>query len=215
MLKSTVVGCCLAIVSRALIAPPAAPATLLDSFLPASHYRNTQTIRIQAPPATVLAAVRAVTPGEVPGLTALAAALGSTRFGLTPDERALFRYPVIEALQRQRFIMLGERAGQEIVIGAIGRIWARSYVRLRGPDAFRSFRDPRFARLAMNVRLRPDSHGGTLLTTETRVLCPDPAARKQLDRYWRLWSRGGAVVQANWLATVRRRAEGAMHRRKN
>jgi len=207
-----VAGCCLAIASCALVAPTAAAATLLDSFLPTSHYWKSQTIRIEAPPATVIAAVRVVTPAEVPGLRMLAIASGGLRWGLTPQENALFRRPMIEALQRQSFVILGERAGQEIVMGAIGRIWAQSYVPLRGPASFRSFRDPRFARLAMNVRVRRDSDGGTLLTTETRVLCPDPAARKQMDRYWRLWSPGGGVVQRNWLSTVRRRAEGAAHR---
>ena len=73
--------------------------------------------------------------------------------------------------------------------------------------------DPRYARVAMNVRVRPDASGGTLLAMETRVLCPDPAARKQLfDRYWRLWSPGVAVVPRPWLSVVRRRAESAGRR---
>lgn len=199
-----------------LLATPAAAATgsgtLLDAFLPASHFRDAQTARVQAPPRVVIAAVRAVTPGEVRGLVPFAMALRAPRFRLTPQEQALLDRPMLEAIQQENFVLLGERAGEEIVVGAIGQFWADRYVRLRNAGAFRAFRDPRFARVAMNVRVRGDGAGGSLVSTETRVLCPDPEARKQFDRYWRLWSPGGSVVRGQWLTAVRRRAEGTQRR---
>ncbi len=80
-------------------------------------------------------------------------------------------------------------------------------MRLRGPGDFRAFRDPRYARIAMNVWVRGDGKGGSLVSTETRVLCPDPQARKKFEGCWRLWTPGGSVVRTQWLNAVRRRAE--------
>ena len=162
---------CLLLASPAPAAPR--PATLLDSFLPACHFRNAESVRIQAPPWAVFAAVRAVTASEVQG-----------------------------------FVPLGESVGQEIVVGAIGQFWADRYVALRSARDFSTFRDPRFARIAMNVGIRDDGHGGSLVSTETRALCPDPQARRKFAGCWRLWTPGGSLVRTQWLEAVRRRSEG-------
>ena len=199
-----------------VLATPAAAAarsgTLLDTFLPAFHFRNAQTVRMQAPPRAVFAAIRAVTPGEVQGLVPFAIALHAPRFQLSPRERVLLGRPMLEAVREENFVLLGDRQDEEIVVGTIGRFWSDRYVPLPNANAFRTFRDPNFVRVAMNVCVRGDRAGGSLVTTETRALCPEPAARRKFDRYWRFWVPGGTVVRTQWLAAVRRRAEGA-HRR--
>ena len=199
-----------------LLAIPAAaatrPASLLDAFLPASHFRDAQSVRMHAPPWAVFGAIRAVTASEVQGFVPFAIALHAPRFQLSPRERALMRRPMLEAMREESFVLLGERAGQEIVVGAIGQFWADRYVPLRDASAFSTFRDPRFARVAMNVLVRDDGNGGSLVSTETRVLCPDSQARRKCGDYWRLWAPGGSVVRTQWLNAVRRRAE-APHRR--
>ena len=82
-------------------------------------------------------------------------------------------------MREENFVPLGERAGEEIVVGAIGQFWADRYVRLRGASDFRAFRDPRFARIALNVWVPGDEKGGSLVSTATRVLCPDPQASRK------------------------------------
>lgn len=194
-----------------LLAFPAAavtrPASLLDAFLPVSHFRDAQSVAIHAPSWAVFAAIRAVTPSEVQGFVPFAIALHAPRFQLSPRERALMRRPMIEAMREENFVLLGERAGREIVVGAIGQFWADRYVPLRNASAFSTFRDPRFARVAMNVLVRDDGNGGSIVSTETRVLCPDPQARRKFGDYWRLWTPGGSMVRTQWLNAVRRRAE--------
>ena len=196
-----------------LAASPAAtatrPASLLDTFLPTCHFRNAESVRIQAPPWAVFAAVRAVTASEVQGFVPFAIALHAPRFKLTPREQALMRRPMIEAMREEGYVLLGESVGQEIVVGAIGQFWADRYVALRSARDFSAFRDPRFARVAMNVRIRDDGRGGSLVSTETRALCPDPQARRKFDGCWRLWTPGGSLVRTQWLEAVRRRAQGA------
>ena len=187
------------------------PAPLLDAFLPASHFRDAQSVRMHAPPWAVFGAIRAVTASEVQGFVPFAIALHAPSFQLSPRERALMRLPILEAMREEDFIVLGERPGREIVVGAIGQFWADRYVRLRSANAFTTFRDPRFARVAINVLIRDDGNGGSLVSTETRVLCPDPQARRKFGDYWRLWTPGGSVVRTQWLNAVRRRAEAPRH----
>lgn len=201
---------CLLLASPALAAPR--PATLLDEFMPSCHFRNAESVRIHAPPWAVFAAVRAVTASEVQGFMPFAIALHAPRFQLTPRENALMRRPMIEAMRDEGYVLLGETVGQEIVVGAIGQFWADRYVALRSARDFSAFRDPRFARIAVNVRIRDDGHGGSLVTTETRALCPDAQARRKFDGCWRLWTPGGSLVRTQWLEAVRRRAEGARRR---
>ena len=188
------------------------PAPLLDAILPASHFRDAQTVRMHAPPWAVFGAIRAVTASEVKGFVPFAIALHAPRFQLSPRERALMRRPILESMREENFVLLGERAGQEIVVGAIGQFWADRYVPLRNASAFSTFRDPRFARVAMNVLVRDDGNGGSLVSIETRALCPDPQARQKFGDYWRFWTPGGSVVRTQWLNAVRRRAEAPRRR---
>jgi len=185
---------------------------LIDVFLPSSHFRDAQSTRVQAPPAAVFAAVRAVTPAELEGLVPFAISLRAPRFEITPREKALMRLPMIEAMRAENFVVLGERKGEEIVMGAIGQFWADRSIALRDANAFRSFRDPRYARIAVNVRVTADGKGGSVVTTETRALCPDLASRKKLGRYWQLWTPGGWVVRNQWFGAVKRRAESSKKR---
>lgn len=209
--RSLVLACALS-----LAASPATtatrPATLLDAFLPASHFRNADWVRIPAPPSAVYSAIRQVTANEVQGFVPFAVALHAPRFRLTARERVLMDRPMLEAMREEGYVLLGERPGQEIVVGAIGQFWADRYVRLRGPNDFRAFRDPRYARIAMNVWVRGDGKGGSLVSTETRAFCPDPQARQKFEGSWRLWTPGGSLVRTQWLNAVRRRAVAQRHR---
>jgi hypothetical protein len=51
--------------------------------------------------------------------------------------------------------------------------------------------------------------GGTLLTTETRVLATDEAARRRFGRYWRVIRPGSGAIRRSWLRAAARRAEAA------
>ena len=46
---------------------------------------------------------------------------------------------------------------------------------------------------AVFAAVRDDGHGGSLVSTETRALCPDPQARRKFEGCWRLWTPGGSV----------------------
>lgn len=65
-------------------------------------------------------------------------------------------------------VVLAERPGEAIVVGSIGRFWAKDYGhRDVEPDDFASFDEPGYARLAMAFRVVSVEDGGALLRYET------------------------------------------------
>ncbi len=120
---SLVLACALSLGASPATTATRSP-TLLDTFLPASHFRNADWVRIPAPPSAVFSAIRAVTANEVQGFVPFAIALHAPRFQLTARERALMGRPMLEAMREEGYVLLGERAGEELVVGAIGQFWA-------------------------------------------------------------------------------------------
>jgi len=163
----------------------------LDELLPRWDFRERHAVRVAASPERVFAAVRAVTAAEMPVARALMRARGM---------RAAAQRPVLAEAMRA-FTVLADVPGRELVIGAVGRPW-----QLRGgqrPDAdFRAFDEPGYAKMAMDFRF-----DGTRLTTETRVLLTDAAARRRFRAYWLLIRPFSGLIRRAWLRAIKRRAE--------
>jgi hypothetical protein len=183
---------------------------LLDAIMPAWDVRDAHRLRIDAPPERVYAAVKAVTVADVPVMMfllrvrGLPARLAGRRSRVRQADR-----PLLEGILGEGFVLLAERPNQELVVGTIGQFW-----RLRGGDrrgfddaaGFAGFDEAGFAKAAMNFALRPVG-GGTLLSTETRVVATDAAARRAFRRYWRVIYPGSALIRWVWLRAIKRRAE--------
>jgi hypothetical protein len=106
------------------------------------------------------------------------------------------------------FVRLGERPGEELVVGAIGRFWSPTGNRpLPTPD-FAGFSEPGYAKAAMNFTVTRDGDGSRI-TTETRVAGTDAAASRKFRRYWLLIRLGSGAIRRSWLKAIRRRLERA------
>jgi hypothetical protein len=81
--------------------------------------------------------------------------------------------------------LLGEQRREELVFGAIGKFWqpTRALERV-APQAFRSFSEPGFGKLALALRVAPRELGGTWITIELRGLATDPLAEAHMKRAW-------------------------------
>ena len=102
--------------------------------------------------------------------------------------------------------MLGERPGEELVLGTVGRFWrSGGETRLTSAAHFREPTPPGTAKAAWSfaVHRRPD---GTELRTETRVLCADAAGRR-FRAYWLLIRPFSGLIRREMLAAVREAAE--------
>ena len=180
----------------------------LDDVIPAFHFRESHSTRVDATPEQTLAAARAATPAEMPIVRPLFAlrSLGS-RDGLPAAADA----PLFDQLVGFGFALLGERPGEEVVFGLVDQAWklrGGETVRVSGAEEFRAFSTPGYIKAAANFRAW--SQGGwTLLETETRVLATDPVSRRKFGRYWLVIRPGSGLIRRSWLKAAKRRAERA------
>jgi hypothetical protein len=107
------------------------------------------------------------------------------------------------------WVLLGERPGEEIALGLVGKFWRPviQYAQVGAGD-FRDFAEPGHAKTVYDLQIRPLERGGTLLSGLMRTATTDEHARRWFRRYWTFGVGSGAhvLVQA-LLETVREKAE--------
>ncbi|MGI8552144.1 MAG: hypothetical protein ACR2PL_15380 [Dehalococcoidia bacterium] len=194
---------------------PLAPTpTLLDAVMPKYEINENHSIWIDALPERVYAAVREVTPGELPALRALSrlrslpVRLIGRQLDFSPTDR---QGPFLDQMLTRGFTLLANQPNRELVIGVIGRPWrltGDAGRRIQGGQDFPTFTEPGYAVVAMNFALRA-AGDRTLLTTETRVRATDPASLWKFHIYWLLIGVGSAAIRRDLLRAIKRRAETA------
>jgi hypothetical protein len=85
----------------------------------------------------------------------------------------------------------------EVVFGTCGTPW-------RPSGGLGPFADPLsgMVRVATDIRATPVA-GGCILSTETRVLAVDDAARRAFRRYWIVVGPFSALIRRRWLRAAR------------
>jgi hypothetical protein len=113
--------------------------------------------------------------------------------------------PVLDAALAGGGILLAEAPPREIVFGLIV-IGGERMTRPVSSDAFRGLSGPGFAKAAMNFLVEADAHGGSLVTTETRIHATDRNSVRRFGVYWRIIQPGSALIRRMWLRAIERRA---------
>jgi hypothetical protein len=180
----------------------------LDNALPNYDVRERHSITVKADPGTVLDEILRMTPRDVPVMVVLMALRSLPSLLLGRGALGVGGRPIVQQFERAGFVRLGT-AEDELVLGAVGRFWRPSGgLRRVSAEGFAAFAEPGWAKGAVNFRVvREGDH--TLLSTETRVLATDAAARRSFRHYWRLIYPGSAVIRIAWLRAIRRSAERA------
>ncbi len=95
---------------------------------------------------------------------------------------------------------------QEFVAGNVGRPWKGDRpTQLKSAGEFVAFHNPGYAKIAFNLRFEPAAARACSVTSETRILATDEAARSAFTRYWRIIYPGSALIRVLWLDAVERR----------
>jgi hypothetical protein len=104
---------------------------------------------------------------------------------------------------RGGWILLGERAPDEIALGLVGKFWRPviEYAEVQ-PDAFKAFDQPGYAKTVYALSVRPLEDGRTLLSAVMRTATTDEQARRWFQRYWMLGVGSGAHALVNGLLDV-------------
>jgi hypothetical protein len=114
----------------------------------------------------------------------------------------------LDDLLKTGFCILDERAGEELLLGLVGRFWTPAgNILCVTPETFRDFNRSGYAKAAWNFSLMPNENGAVRLTTETRVQCTDKLSRWQFRLYWMLIGSFSALIRREMLRTLKRNAE--------
>jgi hypothetical protein len=109
---------------------------------------------------------------------------------------------------KMRFILLGEKPNEELLLGLVGRFWTASgELRRLDAEGFRGFDEPGYAKAVWNFSLAGRSDGSVLLETETRVYCLDQASRRRFRLYWLLVGPFSGLIRREVLQAIKRSAE--------
>jgi hypothetical protein len=186
------------------------PATKLDDWMSRWQVGEQHTIHVAASPDKVFEAIHAVRANEIFLFRTLTAIRRCGQKGPesiidAPEEKS-----ILDVATQTSFVLLGEEAPRELVVGTVVGVPAtagRSGGRLT-PEIFRKTLPPGFALATMNFLVLPDNHGGSTISTETRIYANTPAALRQFVGYWRIIHPGSDIIRRMWLRAIKRRAEG-------
>jgi hypothetical protein len=175
----------------------------LDAVLPRFDHNEVHETFVAAPPEQVWTALHSVTASETPlsGLLMFVRGGGKSRDDV----------PFIERMLR-RFAVLVDDAPSTFVFGGAGQPWrpdGGKTVVMEPGMALATFDKPGYALMATSFELTPTTDGRTRLTTETRILATDDAARASFRRYWRVIRPGSGIIRRDLLRAIRSRAERA------
>ena len=189
---------------------------LIDTFLPSFDAVESHTTIVRAPAERVWDAIRTADFGSNGIVRALFALRGMPAFLTAPREAlARARTPVhapltLDAALTHGFIVLGEDPGRELLLGTAGRFWgARGALCHIDPQQFMVFDEPGAAKAAWNFAVRPLVGEKTVLSTETRVRCVDPAGRMRFRIYWAFIRPFSGLIRLVMLRAIKRAAEKA------
>jgi hypothetical protein len=193
---------------------------LLDRYLPQAEFSGEVSVPIHAAAETILAALQEVTLADMP----IATWLGKLRYlpGRMTHPAAPQPAPEQEAenvpflqqiLTEGGNIILAEKPGREIVLGAIGKLHNltdQRFVHLETAADFVGFNQPDYQKLAMSFHLIPlADHGGYHLVLTHRTHALSLAARWKFALYWIGIKPGGDLVSWLLLRAVKTLAERA------
>ncbi len=171
---------------------------LIDEYLPIYDVRERHRITVHAPVERVYWAVRQLDISEA-RLTRL---LFRLRGISCPPRFAL------DDFLKMRFILLGERTREELLLGLIGKFWTPAgELRRLEPEEFTDFNERGYAKAAWNFSLLEQANGTVSLGTETRVYCTDSASRARFRLYWTLIGAFSGLVRREMLQIIKRNPE--------
>jgi len=106
------------------------------------------------------------------------------------------------------WVLLGERPGEEIAFGAVGRFWQPvvEWRRIEARD-FTDFAEPGYGKIACSLSVLPYGTRRSLVTYDVRTTLDDPLSWVGFRRYWRVVRPFVGVVQRATLRTVAEHAE--------
>ena len=179
---------------------------LLDRFMPAYDVVERHRIFIDAPAATVVEAAKAQNLMQLPLVRAIFKAR-EVALGAASDH-PLPPNGLLATVQSLGWVVLAERPGREIVVGAVTRPWeANVTFRALPPEQFAAYDEPGNVKIVWTLRAKPVGEQRCVFLTETRAVATDATARRRFRAYWAFASPGISTIRWLSLMPLKREAE--------
>jgi hypothetical protein len=204
-------GLVLTIIALALPVPTqrvTTPITRLDDWMPAWQFDEMHTIHVDAPPEKAFAAIRAVRPDEIRFFRTLIAIRRCGQSGPESILNAPEQKPLLDVATETTFIYLADEPPRELVVGTV--VVAPPKARASGkltPEIFQKTLPPGVVLATMNFLVTPDEHGGSIVSSETRVYANSAPAVRRFAVYWCIIHPGSDIIRRMWLRAIKLRAE--------
>ena len=181
----------------------------LDDWMPRWQIRERHIIPVAASPEKVFAAIHAVRADDIFLFRTLIAIRRCGQTGPESIMNAPEQKPILDVATQTTFVLLAEEAPRELVIGTV--VAAPPKARASGrltPELFQKKLQPGVALATMNFLVTPDDHGGSTISTETRIYANNRSALRRFAIYWRVIHPGSDIIRRMWLRAIKQRAEG-------
>ena len=187
----------------------ATPETKLDEWMPAWQFDEGHEIHVDAPPEKVFAAIRAVRADEILFFQTLTAIRRCGRPGPESIMNAPEEKPLLDIATQTTFVYLTDEAPRELVVGTVVAAPRGIHAPAKlTPEIFRKTLPPGVALATMNFLVTPDNHGGSTISSVTRVYGNNAPIVRQFAVYWRIIHPGSDIIRRMWMRAIKRRAEG-------
>jgi hypothetical protein len=193
---------------------------LVDEFLPTYDVSDAVATVVEADTAKTWDALMQLDLIEVGRARPLVAVLGALRALPEVVSHVLHGEPPPGAPKRLRlrdtteipmgqggWVLLGERPGDEIALGLVGKFWRPviTYAKVSA-QGFRDFAEPGYAKTIYSLSVRALGDRRTLLAGVMRTATTDEHARRWFRRYWTLGVGSGAHVLVSGVIDLAREA---------
>jgi hypothetical protein len=181
----------------------------LDDWMPHWQIRERHIIPVAAPPEKVFAAIHAVRADDIFLFRTLIAIRRCGQTGPESIMNAPEQKPILDVATQTTFVLLAEEPPRELVIGTV--VVAPPKARASGrltPELFQKKLQPGVALATMNFLVTSDEHGGSTISTETRIYANNRSALRRFAIYWRVIHPGSDIIRRMWLRAIKQRAEG-------
>lgn len=180
----------------------------IDDFMPQWDFNEYHQTMVAAEPETIYKAVRKVELGRSPLVRPLLLLRELPMRLFVRDYESTGLAGTLDDMFELGFIKLADQPPDELVFGLAGRFWVLSpKLHELTPREFIAFDQPGQAKAAGNLHIRRLGQNTCRLSTETRIQCLDPKAKRQFRRYWTMIRPFSGLIRIEWLRLIKREAE--------
>lgn len=183
--------------------------SLMEKFLPHHQFRERHQTTVRCGPGELLDIIQSFEPPP-DRLTEIAIDVRQLPARLL-HWMTRSQAPPPAPFTRANFIPLGRDGDREIVGGLVGKFWQLwrpdfGLEVINGPSEFLACNPPQTAKLVIGF-IAEQVGEATILTTETRVYCPDRYSLIMFAPYWLAIRPVSGLLRRRTLGTIRRIAE--------